>query len=582
MKESIHRLIKEGLAQPENKKAAAELIITLLKNLKKCRILMEKSTIFNPNEFIATNLEEIIEASDNSIFKSTECTDYILDITPPEKLLTYRSKQDLNLLTLIIRYGGEWESWKFAEKLIPPNLTKTELKNRLEELVLKKDETGLSLIDYCFMKRKIDSATYFESLVKKVESENGGSEKLYDTPSVLKFSLKSVMKTDEVNKEEIGLIKKIEEIGKKVEPGKSSKKYMNNLIKNVKKLKDEDGINTKPYEINLNSEPIANDGEKGLESFDNTKLIGDMRALTDDLISKYSGSTQYFRLFSYKEYKNHIVDTPEQLEEMLDCLLQWKVICFDVEFCFPDSQEMPLGINTALTSKDKEMRGVRSVPACIQIAIPKCSYWLDTIKLQSSLKNNPKFVKLMTDSEHIKVFHSCEADIGVIYNAFGIIVRNIFDTSKAMTEALKLVNNSNEFELKKFIFEKKFGKDENFGLGDLAKIFLGLELDKSLQVAMWRIRPLPEVMMEYAVSDAVILCALTTKILELTGLIPAQQQKGEEKREESPGLNGWQKIGKFLAGSEALQMSIWAKSNRPHKSVKRLKYTVDYDIKTFD
>ena len=54
---------------------------------------------------------------------------------------------------------------------------------------------------------------------------------------------------------------------------------------------------------------------------------------------------------------------------------------------------------------------------------------------------------------------------------------------------------------------------DNYGLAEYAQLFLGIKLDKSLQKALWRVRPLPTMMLDYAVADSVILIGISFSVM---------------------------------------------------------------------
>ncbi|THU91472.1 hypothetical protein K435DRAFT_780706 [Dendrothele bispora CBS 962.96] len=87
--------------------------------------------------------------------------------------------------------------------------------------------------------------------------------------------------------------------------------------------------------------------------------------------------------------------------------------------------------------------------------------------------------EIFTDPEIVKVFHGAESDIVWLQQDFNIYVVNLFDTFHA---------------------SKVLGFPRH-GLANLLEMYCDFTPDKRYQLADWRIRPLPEAMLNYARSD---------------------------------------------------------------------------------
>ncbi|KAK7464754.1 exosome nuclease subunit [Stygiomarasmius scandens] len=87
--------------------------------------------------------------------------------------------------------------------------------------------------------------------------------------------------------------------------------------------------------------------------------------------------------------------------------------------------------------------------------------------------------EVFTDPEIVKVFHGAESDIVWLQQDFNIYVVNLFDTFHA---------------------SKVLGFPRH-GLANLLEMYCDFTPDKRYQLADWRIRPLPEPMLNYARSD---------------------------------------------------------------------------------
>ncbi|KAF9524119.1 hypothetical protein CPB83DRAFT_861782 [Crepidotus variabilis] len=87
--------------------------------------------------------------------------------------------------------------------------------------------------------------------------------------------------------------------------------------------------------------------------------------------------------------------------------------------------------------------------------------------------------EVFTDPSIVKVFHGAESDIVWLQQDFNVYVVNIFDTYHA----------------------SKLLDFPRHGLSNLLEMYCDFTPDKRYQLADWRIRPLPEDMLQYARSD---------------------------------------------------------------------------------
>ncbi|XP_054464989.1 exosome component 10 [Anoplopoma fimbria] len=121
-------------------------------------------------------------------------------------------------------------------------------------------------------------------------------------------------------------------------------------------------------------------------------------------------------------------------------------------------------------------RSFLGLTCLMQISTREEDFIIDTIELRSELYIlNEAF----TDPAIVKVFHGSDSDIEWLQRDLGLYVVNIFDTHQA-SRALNLARHS---------------------LDHLLKHFCSVESDKRYQLADWRIRPLPEEMLQYARTD---------------------------------------------------------------------------------
>ncbi|KAG6543945.1 hypothetical protein Mapa_014786 [Marchantia paleacea] len=113
----------------------------------------------------------------------------------------------------------------------------------------------------------------------------------------------------------------------------------------------------------------------------------------------------------------------------------------------------------------------------MQVSTRQEDFVVDTIALRSHI--GPCLGDIFSDSRIRKVMHGADHDIVWLQRDFGIYVCNMFDTGQA-ARVLKL---------------------PSAGLGFLLESYCGITADKRLQLADWRVRPLPGDMMKYARED---------------------------------------------------------------------------------
>ncbi|XP_031142683.1 exosome component 10 [Sander lucioperca] len=121
-------------------------------------------------------------------------------------------------------------------------------------------------------------------------------------------------------------------------------------------------------------------------------------------------------------------------------------------------------------------RSFLGLTCLIQISSREEDFIIDAIELRSELYIlNEAF----TDPAIVKVFHGADSDIEWLQRDFGLYVVNLFDTHQA-SRALNLARHS---------------------LDQLLKHFCNVNSEKRYQLADWRIRPLPDEMVQYARMD---------------------------------------------------------------------------------
>ncbi|KAI0244569.1 exosome nuclease subunit [Massospora cicadina] len=149
------------------------------------------------------------------------------------------------------------------------------------------------------------------------------------------------------------------------------------------------------------------------------------------------------------------------------------------ESLFQHSEPIPLRRCRSEVAVDLEHHDYRSYQGFVclmQISTRRTDYIVDTLSLRREL-----FIlnEVFTDPTIIKVFHGAESDILWLQRDFSLYVVNLFDTYHA-SHSLALGKHS---------------------LAYLMHRYAGVVANKELQMADWRVRPLPQPMVEYARSD---------------------------------------------------------------------------------
>jgi len=166
------------------------------------------------------------------------------------------------------------------------------------------------------------------------------------------------------------------------------------------------------------------------------------------------------------------VDTEDALDEMLVFLAAEPVIAVDLEH--------------------HSFLSYHGLTCLIQISSSTRDYLVDAIKLRESLQTAERSLnRLFADERIMKLVHGSESDIEWLQRDFDTYFVNVFDSYFA-AKALSLPRCS---------------------LAYLLERYLGVELDKTYQLADWRERPLPEEMLEYARKDTHYLFGLYLKLV---------------------------------------------------------------------
>ncbi|XP_035413417.2 exosome component 10 isoform X2 [Cygnus atratus] len=170
-----------------------------------------------------------------------------------------------------------------------------------------------------------------------------------------------------------------------------------------------------------------------------------------------------------KETPCHFVTTLDELVELNEKLMNCKEFALDLEH--------------------HSYRSFLGLTCLMQISTRTEDFIIDTLELRSDMNIlNETF----TDPAIVKVLHGADSDVEWLQKDFGLYLVNMFDTH----QAARLLN---------------LGKHS---LDHLLKLYCGVDADKQYQLADWRIRPLPEEMIQYARDDTHYLLYIYDKVRE--------------------------------------------------------------------
>lgn len=173
---------------------------------------------------------------------------------------------------------------------------------------------------------------------------------------------------------------------------------------------------------------------------------------SDDVLRKIEPMTPQ----SIDGFVYNYVDTKETLNSMLDHLKTARELAVDVEH--------------------HSYRTFQGITCLLQISTRKRDFIVDTIALRDELHI---LNHVFADPAIVKVFHGAESDVEWLQRDLSLYIVNLFDTHKA---------------------SRRLGFPR-LSLAYLLKNYCDLDVDKTFQLADWRIRPLPEEFLKYAQQD---------------------------------------------------------------------------------
>jgi ribonuclease D len=116
----------------------------------------------------------------------------------------------------------------------------------------------------------------------------------------------------------------------------------------------------------------------------------------------------------------------------------------------------------------------------------------DVVQIAAGQTSAPNIQKLLADASKLKIFHYGRFDIGMLFNAFGVMAQPVYCTKIAS----RLVRTYTD----------------RHGLKDLTRELLGIDLSKQQQSSDWGAETLSDPQVAYAATDVLHLHALMDKL----------------------------------------------------------------------
>ena len=116
----------------------------------------------------------------------------------------------------------------------------------------------------------------------------------------------------------------------------------------------------------------------------------------------------------------------------------------------------------------------------------------DVVQIAPGAREAPNIKVLLADPARLKIFHFARFDLGMLFNAFGVMAQPIYCTKIASRLARTYT--------------------DKHGLKDLSREVLGVDMSKQQQSSDWGATELSDAQVAYAASDVLHLHALKEKL----------------------------------------------------------------------
>ncbi|KAI8384297.1 ribonuclease H-like domain-containing protein [Radiomyces spectabilis] len=261
----------------------------------------------------------------------------------------------------------------------------------------------------------------------------------------------------------------VAQISAKSNSGKLEYKYLHasNVVRPQLKFKDRvDNLSSTPFQRKIVVKPHAMVPlDHGLSADAMETEDGIPRSLPHPYEYEIHHITYPEHMFEKREPQQYLpfdstsatwVDNDESLQAMMDHLRGYRELAIDLEH--------------------HNYRSYQGFTCLMQLSTRDEDFIIDTLELRDRLWQLNDF---FADPTIVKVLHGAESDIIWLQRDFGLYIVNLFDTYFA-TKVLEFPHHSLAYLLQKYC---------NF------------IADKKYQLADWRIRPLPQEMLDYARAD---------------------------------------------------------------------------------
>lgn len=411
------------------------------------------------DDYLKDHMQLILETGQDMIWTKLQTCKFIMERYAVDDLLDYFSPTGMTFLSQMIKLGENgvvYLIFCYLQHMFSADVDKPLLRTRLAKLV-RQDQSDLSFLDYSFHRKAVQIIDMMTTIKKQLLDDESDNIDFY-IPQMIKVQ---VMLTDKCA---------------------ADIDIDTSIINDARLMIDTCKI--------VDRWPSMFDD--GYGNYIDAVGTDDLAALKHhyDAFKEMSKvlKKEYFRFFKAEKATHVYIDSYDQLVQAVDGdLMKQKFVTVDVEFC-----------GMEIVGDYKEDESFRHHIACsLQISTLNQNYFIDCLALKNDCMG--PVAKLFGSKSIIKVFHGCESDLDAIYRTFGVIVQNIYDTARAAVAIHGLENTP--------------------GLGALAIRYLGVHLDKSFQKSIWRVRPLPLPMLEYAITDSFVLLPIFyCQLTELDGL----------------------------------------------------------------
>lgn len=181
-------------------------------------------------------------------------------------------------------------------------------------------------------------------------------------------------------------------------------------------------------------------------------------------------------LESFKVSSEFLECSPEEIKLPASIDSTPLVVVSDIKQLESLVQELSTCKEIAIDVEHHSFRTYQGITCLIQISTDHKDYIVDVFPLWNEMQ---MLNQVLTDPSIVKVLHGCDYDVIWLQRDLGLYIVNLFDTGVA-AKTLDYPHAS---------------------LSYLANKFCDVKMEKHFQLADWRVRPIPEDMLDYARND---------------------------------------------------------------------------------